>query len=68
MGIQDIELLFPGDDYVPANQPLVVTSPVDDVFTISGPPAKLSVIDTAYFLDGPTVTDHGDGSFTVSSE
>ncbi len=67
MGIDNIALLFPGDDPV-ENPPIVVSDLGDGTFTVSGSSPKLRVLGASFELNGVFATDNLDGTFTVSSE
>lgn len=69
MGVTNIALLFPGDDFVPEDESFVVTDLTEGQFSVSGPSSKVSTpVGGSFSITSPGVTDHGDGSFTVSSE
>ncbi len=74
MGIKNISALFPdgfpySEETVPDVPDFVVGAPDGNgVVRISGPDSMVSVISgTRVRLNAPQVTDHGDGSATVTS-
>jgi hypothetical protein len=67
MGIDNIALLFPGDDAVESSR-IVVDDLGDGKFTVTGPSPKLRLLGASFELNGVFATDNLDGTFTVSSE
>lgn len=71
MGIRDIHLLFPEGFPVPeVDLDLEVGEPdANGIFTITGHHSEVVVTGSNTFqLVAPSVVDHGDGTYTVSSE
>lgn len=69
MGIENLELLFPGDAVSGIDSTIfTVINLGSGVFRVSGPDSMVVMVDSTHFqLDAPSVTDHGDGTYTAVS-